>query len=313
MHGKTEPLYFFLPIIIGGTIPWSVYLIKAWNVEKIKEWLFRKDENKLLIVWFGFVFLFYTFSSSKLPTYIAPVFLPLALFAGAIICKYEEELSPVNGGRKIFYRLAVIFQSLLIIIALLLPPILKPYSDAEKGLVVMISQNWWLCSLLPMFVAILMTFIPDLETTRLRRRWFVSIYMLCTLFLAGMLFPLNDFLAPYRSARVAKEAIARNVPPGQSLYQYRVNFYGIDFYNHIRTPIVDDFGELGDGILKLNPEEINKYFLMTKDFFALIAEKKDVYCITQHSERLKEIKGKFPLTEILWENGAFYLLRIRSL
>ena len=93
MHGKTEPFYFYLPIIIAGTIPWSVYLIKAWREKSIKEWLFSKEENKLLAVWILFIFLFYTVSSSKLATYIAPVFLPLALFAGSVFRNYEEDLS----------------------------------------------------------------------------------------------------------------------------------------------------------------------------------------------------------------------------
>ena len=81
MHGKTEPFYFYLPIIIGGIIPWFVYLIKAWKNKYIKESLFSKDENKLLIVWFLFIFIFYTFSSSKLATYIAP-----RIFADGSFC-----------------------------------------------------------------------------------------------------------------------------------------------------------------------------------------------------------------------------------
>jgi 4-amino-4-deoxy-L-arabinose transferase-like glycosyltransferase len=111
MHGKTEPFYYYLPIIILGTIPWSVYLIRTWNGKSIKEWLFSKGENKLLTVWILFIFLFYTFSSSKLITYIAPVFLPLALFTGSIFRNYEQDLSEASGEKKVFYRIAVIFQS----------------------------------------------------------------------------------------------------------------------------------------------------------------------------------------------------------
>ena len=45
MHGKTEPIYYYLPIIIGGILPWFVYLIKAWPGKSIRESLFTKDEN----------------------------------------------------------------------------------------------------------------------------------------------------------------------------------------------------------------------------------------------------------------------------
>ena len=60
MHGKTEPFYFYLPIIIGGMMPWIFYLIKAWKNKYIKKSLFDRDENKLLIVWFLLIFIFYT-------------------------------------------------------------------------------------------------------------------------------------------------------------------------------------------------------------------------------------------------------------
>lgn len=312
MHGKTEPFYYYLPIIIAGTIPWSVYLIKAWKGKAIKEWLFSKEENKLLVIWILFIFLFYTFSSSKLATYIAPVFLPLALFAGSVFRNYEQDLSEASGGQKVFYRIAVIFQSLIIIIALFLPPVLKKYSDPEKGLVIMTSGNWWLYILLPMLTATLMIFLPDLIAKKLKRGWFLTIYLLCAVLLASVLLPVNDFLAPYRSAKVAKEAILRYVPLDQDLYQYRENFYGIDFYNKIRTPIVEDFGELVEGIPKLPSAERERYFLSRNDFFQLCAQKKDVYCITQHKNKLKEIKEKRPKVDVLWDNGAFYLMHIKK-
>jgi 4-amino-4-deoxy-L-arabinose transferase-like glycosyltransferase len=110
MHGKTEPFYFYLPIIIGGMVPWIFYLIKAWNNNYIKESLFKRDENELLIVWFLLIFIFYTLSSSKLVTYITPLFLPIALFAGCIFKRYEEEMSTKQSAwREVIYRLAIIY------------------------------------------------------------------------------------------------------------------------------------------------------------------------------------------------------------
>ncbi len=313
MHGKTEPFYFYLPILIGGVLPWAVYLIQAWKNKYVTESLFRKDDNKLLLVWLLLIFIFFTISSSKLPTYIAPMFLPIALFAGCIFRKYEENIASEGLGQgRIFFRVMVIIQSLILIIALFLPPIFQQYSDAEKGLVIMISGYWWLYIFLPVTALILMTFLPDLIVRRYRKGWFFTIYMLAALFLGSILFAANDFLAPYRSAKVAKQAISRYLPAGRDLYQYRVNFYGIDFYNKIRTPIVEDFGELSEGIVKLAPEEKKRYFLSPSEFFELCGEKKDIYCITQHQQRLKEIRTKMPKTQILWENGAFYLLHIRN-
>jgi 4-amino-4-deoxy-L-arabinose transferase-like glycosyltransferase len=313
MHGKTEPFYFYLPIFVGGLIPWLFYLIEAWKNKYIPDSLFSPDENKLLIVWFLLIFIFYTVSSSKLVTYIAPVFLPLALFAGCIFKKYEEEmLMEQNIRQMIIYRLAIIFQSLIFFIILMLPPIFKKYSDAEKGLVIMVSDRWWLYIVIPVIALLLLTFLPDLIYKKFKRGWFFSIYVLCAILLGSMLFPLNDFLAPYRSAEVTKEAIVRYVPQDKDLYQYKVNFYGIDFYNKIRTPIVEDFGELSEGIAKMPEKERKHYFLSAEEFFKLCAEKKDIYCITQHKAKLKQIMQRFPETKVLWDNKAFYLLHIKN-
>lgn len=313
MHGKAQPFYYFLPIILAGTIPWSVYIIKAWNNKTLKDSFFNADDNKLLLVWFLFILLFYSASSSKLITYIAPVFIPLALFAACILQKYDNApLSDKSGARKIIFRILVLGQSLLFVLAMLLIPALPILFPAVNGLVIMTSGYWWFYIVVPAITLVLLTFLPDLIFRKFRQGWFFSIYALSVLFLASLLFPLNDFMAPYRSAKIAREAIARYVPASQDLYQYRDNFYGIDFYNKIRTPLVEDFGELSEGIVKLAPEERKRYFLSADEFFALCAQKNEVYSITQHQKRLAEIKARMPKTEVLWNNGAFYLVRIRN-
>ena len=189
---------------------------------------------------------------------------------------------------------------------------MKQYSDPAKGLVVITSDYWWVYIIPMLIAAALLIFLPDLIARKVRAGWFVTIYLLCCLLLAGMIFPLNDFLSPYRSALVAKDAIARHVPPVQLLYQYRVNFYGIDFYNKIRTPIIEDFGELGDGIVKMPQQERKKYFLSVNDFFEKIEQEKEIYCITQHQDKLSQLQSKYSHVDILWDNGAFYLLRIKK-
>jgi hypothetical protein len=157
-----------------------------------------------------------------------------------------------------------------------------------------------------------MAFLPEMIERKFRRGWFLSVYALCVMLLAGSLLPVKDFLAPYRSSLVAKDAISRYVPKDQDLYQYRVNFYGIDLYNKIRTPVVEDFGEMREGTAKLPPAEKKRYFLTCEEFFQLCAQRKDVYCITQHKDKLNEIISKVSHVDVLWDNKAFYLLHISN-
>ena len=219
--------------------------------------------------------------------------------------------SEQNVRREKVYRFTIFFQSLILFIALILPPILKKYPLAGDDVIIVISNHWWFCITIPIVVLVLMTFLPDLIYRKFKKNWFFSIYVLCAILLGSLLFTINDFLGPYRSSKVAKEIIAMQVPTDRDLYQYKINFYGIDFYNKIRTHIVQDFGELSEGIAKMPEKERKYYFLSAEEFFRLCDEKKDIYCITRFEERLKELKQKYPRTEVLWNNKAFYLLHIK--
>ena len=218
----------------------------------------------------------------------------------------------IRDSRKVFYRFALYIQSFLILVAVLLRPILKPYSDDAKGLVVMISDQWWLYILPIVIVSILMIILPDRMARKTSSGWFATIYLLSCVLLAGTILPITDFLSPYRSSLVARDAIARFVPSGQLLYQYRINFYGIDFYNKIRTPVVEDFGELADGIIKMPEMEMKKYFFAVQVFHEKVEQENEIYCITQFPEKLKQLQARHAHVDVLWENGAFYLLHIRN-
>ncbi len=76
--------------------------------------------------------------------------------------------------------------------------------------------------------------------------------------------------------------------------------------------MVEDFGELIDGIAKMPPAERKKYFLTPAEFIEKVSGEQEVYCITQHEDKLKQLQWKYAAIDILWENGAFYLLRIRN-
>lgn len=92
--GRKQPFLFYVPIIIGGIFPWTFvlvsYLIKAFKngVKKIKGELItsvfntQTNQEKVIMlswIWIAVVFFFFSISSTKLPTYILPIFAPCAL------------------------------------------------------------------------------------------------------------------------------------------------------------------------------------------------------------------------------------------
>ncbi|WP_262924791.1 lipid IV(A) 4-amino-4-deoxy-L-arabinosyltransferase [Pseudomonas fluorescens] len=74
-----RPWWFYLPLLFAATLPWAVLLpstlMRTWR-EK------REPKIAFLALWFLLPLVFFSLSSGKLPTYIMPCLLPLALLMG---------------------------------------------------------------------------------------------------------------------------------------------------------------------------------------------------------------------------------------
>jgi len=312
-HNRNEPFWFFIPIVILGTLPWLAFLCKVLK-EKSHDMLslLKAADRRFLLIWFFFILGFFSLSSSKLVPYIAPVFLPIAVLFGYLFGVYDTNQdiqTEKSGDKKFLCHLPVILQSLLFILLLVVPPFIKR-SRIEGGTIIINPEKWWLLVAPLILIQILIIFLPDMVRRRRQRGWFATIYVLTAFFWVLFIFPISEFLTPYKSAYPVVQAIRTLLPKDQKLYQYKISLYGIDFYNKIRTPIVDDFGEESFGIAKLPSEEKKEYFLSSEKFYKLCRENGDIYCVTQYKDRLEELKKHIPHADIIWSNNVYYLLRL---
>ncbi|GMV37059.1 MAG: hypothetical protein AMXMBFR61_15670 [Fimbriimonadales bacterium] len=80
------PIYFYLPVLLVGMFPWSLYL----------PWLAVRSHgdpfHRYCWTWFWVVFVFFSLSGSKLPSYILPAFPAIALMLP--IVPFEMTASP---------------------------------------------------------------------------------------------------------------------------------------------------------------------------------------------------------------------------
>jgi len=76
-----NPFYYYIPSLLAGFFPWSAFLpLTVWRLLRRPA---RLDPGRLfLMVWVGVVFLFFSAATSKLPTYILPLFPAAALLVG---------------------------------------------------------------------------------------------------------------------------------------------------------------------------------------------------------------------------------------
>ncbi len=84
IHHRYEPFWFFLPIVIGGSCsrgsrsragPFGPRGMRGRSY-------LPAEDRRFLFCWVLFVFLFFSFSNSKLVTYVTPLFPPLAVLFG---------------------------------------------------------------------------------------------------------------------------------------------------------------------------------------------------------------------------------------
>ena len=93
-HQRYEPWWWFLPFLLLALLPWLGQLAglarAAW--QRFLRPAADFDERLFLLLWIGFILLFFSASSSKLPHYIQPLMPALALFIGPWLAEHRPSL-----------------------------------------------------------------------------------------------------------------------------------------------------------------------------------------------------------------------------
>jgi 4-amino-4-deoxy-L-arabinose transferase-like glycosyltransferase len=116
VHGRYEPLWYFIPIVIAGFVPWTLLLAPALA----SGWRTRAHEHfkaaRFLLVWCVTIFVFFSLSSSKLPSYVLPMFPALSMLVAVALTqrtgswlRWQAGLS-VAGGLLIAALAPVLLQ-----------------------------------------------------------------------------------------------------------------------------------------------------------------------------------------------------------
>ncbi|MDD5169318.1 MAG: glycosyltransferase family 39 protein [Syntrophales bacterium] len=313
MHERSEPFYYYILILVAGTLPWWPYLPKAFlGIRKGIRLssagnLFTKEEDRFFLIWTGFIFLFFSASSSKLASYVAPAFPPLAVMMGHVFRSYEER-SLSRAGWNIKDQLlsypAIILQFIAFCAVALAPLAIDEYRR--------IGHPLWLWFAVPVGIQVLTLFVPALMKGKIASGWFLSLYFLFACYMALILFPAAHYLSPGKSSSDIVKAVGTYLPKGETLYQYKISMYGVDFTTGMRTPIVDEIGELKFGVDRLSPEERRRWFPTAQEFSREIINGKGRYCITEGMGHVDGLKKQVPAVRVLWDNGKFYMLHLTA-
>ena len=91
-HGRYQPWYYFIHILLLGFLPWTIVmldtLVRSWKNSSgaIKTF----NPQRFLLAWVVFIYVFFSMSGSKLPSYLLPIFPALALLMGKQLAEMSE-------------------------------------------------------------------------------------------------------------------------------------------------------------------------------------------------------------------------------
>ncbi|WP_223430402.1 lipid IV(A) 4-amino-4-deoxy-L-arabinosyltransferase [Pseudomonas sp. GL-B-26] len=142
------PWWYYLPLLVAFSLPWVALLPPALK----QAWQTRRQANiAFLLLWLLMPLIFFSLSKGKLPSYILPCLLPLALLLGhALVDRLKLEQGRVLGINGLLNLLL----GLTILVALVYLQLKKPLYNHELHNLVLVFiglTGWIMANLLQAF------------------------------------------------------------------------------------------------------------------------------------------------------------------
>ena len=132
-HGRTEPWWFFGPVLLFGLFPWIGFLGCSISAAVEGGWK-RRHENAdawFLVTWAAFVFVFFNLSQSKLIPYLLPMFPAMAVLIGGWLARrwVEGSAQALRRGLRVCAFLCGLL-SVALLIGVLKPGVIRETEQA---------------------------------------------------------------------------------------------------------------------------------------------------------------------------------------
>lgn len=296
IHQRYEPFWYFLPVVIGGFVPWIAFVRRIVIAVRTsaREFLSR-DAAIFLLSWILFIFLFFSFSRSKLATYMTPIFPPLAVLFGRGL-----EIWADREDGSVRCRAPLALAALLAVAMVVLP-------DAGRHRLEM--HEWAAMTAAPAILLLLWGAVPLFVRRLGAERVVLLSFLLLALFLTSVNRPAAVYLENYKSAKKLSAAISATLRPGDVIVQYRMFKQGVPWYTGRRTVLVAEAGELSFGADRAKDRA--RYFIDDAEFERLWKSETRVLAVFKR-DALSLIREKFPEGRLLYRTDEGILIVNRS-
>jgi 4-amino-4-deoxy-L-arabinose transferase-like glycosyltransferase len=235
-HHRAGPLYYFVPLLLGGSLPWMPLLPAAFR-HAYQAAPPMRASLQLLLVWCVFVFAFFSLSGSKLPFYILPLFPAIGLLLGPYLLQM-----PLRGLRAL-----AIANALLWLVAAIAAPLALGHRKGSDDLtrdVAAAFEPWALAGGL-----IIASFAAAAAWQAMRERRTAAIVLLSVGSLIGLQTMATGFhnFSVLRSTRELADRMLPLLKPGTEVFTLKAYDQTLPFYLQRLTTVVAFSGELEMG------------------------------------------------------------------
>ena len=217
-HRREGPLWYFVPVLAIGLLPWLTIavraLITAWRAPPRGTFA----PERLLLAWCLVIFLFFSASGSKLPSYVLPMFPALALLIGRELARID----PAALRRHVGFILCV--AALACTAAALVPRFLDANANADA---IAAFRNGALVSLLMWLVGAVIAWFA-LARGRVTTA-VIATGMGALVAWSGLLLS-HESLGRSMSTFDIAQSIRANAKPDTTIYSVGIFEHTLDFY-----------------------------------------------------------------------------------
>lgn len=290
IHGRYQPAWFFIPVLLAGFYPWTAYLAQAVTRSWPASWHARHDHREaiFLMLWAGLVFGFFSFSDSKLIPYILPVLPPLALLTARYLAQHWEEPSSASLRAGTWALLAL---GLILVLALIFIPKSTPDRPRVAEYAGMFGGYAWV-----ILGSLLATAVVPFGIGFLRRPlWIVVALAFTSVVFLGVVDRGFSYLDQKRSVKQLALVLKSRLQAGDEVMTYQEYFQDLPVYLERRITVVDWKGELRFGT---EVEDVSGWMIDEASFWRRWDGPRRAYLLTgqgNYDKLRAEGRGQFHL------------------
>ena len=266
-HKMGSQFYYNIPVVFAGFFPWSVFLpFGIWHIfKKLRTPNSRlPTENKhllFIIIWFLAIFIFFSISRTKLPTYIFPSFISLALITAVL----WDDFLKTDASRSTVYGMKFSYYLLLFGIV-----------GGAIGVLIFIGYDYPVVLTSAIIAGLFVLFGMALSLAAFINKKFIWTFAFIAYSLVLFLYPLSELVLPeiedFESCKGISQKLLMLMKPGERLGSESHYRAGLAFYTN----------EI--------PEDTDRYELVTNFF----GSDDRVWCVLKEKNhrQLYELENK---------------------